>query len=232
MVWELARRWRASRSVKNACTVQATAVTGAVRSAGCGSGGGLPRRAARGMPAGTSRCAPGRRGRGRPTAAASAPRYRRRRGTSPAACRLRTNAAGHAAAGGRLPSAAARPAWRARRANVMADVVIEQPGARGGYQQRLAARPREPLVTQLPVGQHRRDGGGVQREQPVAAELGVAHRQQPRAQRRSPRSSSATTSPPRIPVTAIRPISVLIVSWRSGVFSWPACVEQRGDVGR
>lgn len=35
---------------------------------------------------------------------------------------------------------------------------------------------REPLAAQLPVGQQRRDGGGVQRQQPVPAELGLAWR--------------------------------------------------------
>jgi hypothetical protein len=44
-----------------------------------------------------------------------------------------------------------------------------------------ATRAGEYLVAQLPVGLHRGHGGGVQREQPVAAKLGVADQQQPAA---------------------------------------------------
>ena len=108
--------------------------------AGCGSDGGLPRRAARGRPAGTSRCARARRGRGRPTAAASAQRYRRRRGTNPAGCRPRTNASGHAAAGAGS-RARSQSGLAGQPGERLADIVIQQPGARAGYQQCLAARP-------------------------------------------------------------------------------------------
>jgi hypothetical protein len=56
---------------------------------------------------------------------------------------------------------------------------MQQPGSRAGYQQRFADRMGEPLVAELPVVLHGGHGGGVQREQPVLAELGVAHQQQP-----------------------------------------------------
>ena len=59
------------------------------------------------------------------------------------------------------------------------DVVMQQPGPRAGHQQRFADRAGEPLVTQPPVVLHGGHRGGVQREQPVLAELGVAHQQQP-----------------------------------------------------
>src|SRR6266487_5625420 len=92
MVCGLARRWRASRSVKNAWTVAAIAVTGVLLVRG--RAGGRPRRAVQARRAGTSRCGRGRHGRGRPTAAASAGRCQRCRGTSPARWRPRRNVAG------------------------------------------------------------------------------------------------------------------------------------------
>src|SRR6185312_133169 len=133
MVCGLALRWRMSRSVKNACTVAAIAVTVVLQASG--RGGGPPRPAVPGRHAGTSRCWRARCGRGRPTAVASASRYRRRRGTSPANWRPRMNAEDHAAVAG----AAGQPG------EGDADVVIQQSGADAGHEQRLADRAGERL---------------------------------------------------------------------------------------
>jgi len=65
-----------------------------------------------------------------------------------------------------------------QRGEGLADVVVQQPGSRGGYQQRAADRTRELLVTQPPVALQRRHRARVQRDLPPLTELGRSHDEQ------------------------------------------------------
>ena len=193
----------ASRSVKNACRVGASAVIDrgspcCACSSRCGGqgqqfGGGLQ------VPVGGLR---GRRARGRSTAAAAGPRRQRRRGTSPAGSPRRSCAAGRGS-GDAPPAGAVIPAWSTSWANV-----VEHGG--GDPPARLETKKLGPLGRGHNCGAvgHSRAARRRWWRAPARRALpNFASRIVTPASRSTSSSSRPTASPTRMPVTASNPNS-------------------------